>query len=122
MWDRPGGKRPPIVTFCIEMWQRLNPDWAVRVFSGEEARAQIVPEVPGDVWDELRPQFQSDLLRTKLLATQGGVWADASLLPHRPLNEIVAHCEATDLAAIPTRHPGRVIANGFMAGGAGGSR
>jgi len=73
---------------CIAAWPRMNPGWEVRVLDGAAARraaprfAKLAKRCP-----LASPTARSDLLRLDLLARYGGVWADATLLPLRPLDE-----------------------------------
>jgi hypothetical protein len=120
MWDKPRPEWPPIVRFCVDMWERLNPDWTVRVYNIEEAWAAVRDDIPLEVFDSLRPPAQSDVLRTKLLATHGGMWVDASCLPHMPLSHWITNFEDTDLSALPTGSPGRRIASWFLISRSGG--
>lgn len=74
---------------CIEGWRRLNPGWQIRVVNMEEA-LQMAPrfaasfELPAH--KKYCIQLQADLLRLELLNTYGGVWADTTTLPVRPLD------------------------------------
>jgi hypothetical protein len=67
---------------CIDGWRRLNPDWDIRVLDKKSAQ-KYIPKIKK--YGYLTIQQRSDLLRTKLLLKYGGVWADASTLPLKPL-------------------------------------
>ena len=67
---------------CIDGWRKLNPDWEVRVLDRKSAE-KYLPEMKN--FRHLTIQMRSDLLRIKLLQKYGGVWADASALPLKPL-------------------------------------
>lgn len=68
---------------CIEGWKRMNPDWNVVVLD-KQSMLQLLPEVD-DFFGWTTVQIRSDIIRTKLLLKYGGVWADASTLPLKPL-------------------------------------
>lgn len=94
--------------FCIEQWIKLNPDWTVNVLTYDNIK-DFVPEFFDIVKQEPTDRYvitqrsvrglptkgataqrmarESDLLRLLLLNKFGGVWADASLLPVKPLSE-----------------------------------
>lgn len=89
-WDRGLKNAPDLVRICVESWQRQNPDWTVRVL--DEA---TVPNFVGmtDVRDRnprLTIQAYSDILRWRLLAQHGGVWADSTLYCAVPLDTWLA--------------------------------
>ena len=75
---------------CIYGWRTLNPDWDIRVLNKKTA-LKYVPELKH--YDHLIVQHRADLLRIKLLSKYGGVWADASTLPMKPLNEVINHID-----------------------------
>jgi mannosyltransferase OCH1-like enzyme len=96
------------------MWERLNPDWNVQIFDAAMTREVIRDDIAIDVFNSLRPPAQSDILRTKLLSVYGGIWVDASCLPHMPINHWVEDFAEADLSALPTGAPGRTIASWFL--------
>ena len=87
-WEQGVETAPEIVRECIAAWPRMNPGWEVRVLDGAAARraaprfAKLAKRCP-----LATPTVRSDLLRLELLARYGGVWADATTLPRRPLDE-----------------------------------
>ncbi|MDD9801225.1 MAG: glycosyltransferase [Deltaproteobacteria bacterium] len=87
-WEQGVEAAPEIVRECIAAWPRMNPGWEVRVLDGAAARraaprfAKLAKRCPLST-----PTVRSDLLRLELLARYGGVWADATTLPRRPLDE-----------------------------------
>lgn len=74
---------------CMNDWGSLNPGWEHRIL--EEADIyQIFPELRQIFKEHPRTvQQRSDMLRIWLLAQFGGIWADASLLPLKPLDSFV---------------------------------
>lgn len=72
---------------CIYRWKTLNPDWKVIVLC-DETISNYVPEYFRIINNspDRRIQHKSDLLRLLLLSKYGGVWADGSLFPMKPLS------------------------------------
>lgn len=68
---------------CFNGWKTLNPDWNIYLLNKETA-LYYVPELKKYDWTSV--QTRSDILRTKLLIKFGGVWADISTLPLKPLS------------------------------------
>lgn len=87
-WEQGVEAAPEIVRECLAAWPRMNPGWEVRVLDGAAARraaprfAKLARRCP-----RATPTMRSDLLRLELLVRYGGAWADATLLPLRPLDE-----------------------------------
>ena len=75
---------------CLYGWTKLNPDWDIRVLNKKTA-IQFIPELKN--YDYLTIQMKSDLLRIKLLEKYGGVWADMSTLPMKPLTGWIENCD-----------------------------
>lgn len=75
---------------CINGWRLLNPDWNIRLLN-KELSLKYVPELEEFMW--LSVQTRSDLLRTLLLIKYGGVWADASTLPLKPLTNNIENMD-----------------------------
>ena len=75
---------------CFDGWKELNPDWDIRILNKKTA-LEYVPELVN--FYHLTRQSRSDLLRIKLLEKYGGVWADASTLPMRPLTGWIKECD-----------------------------
>lgn len=114
MWDKPRELWPKLVTTCIDLWVEINPDFNVEVFDIGKARDLIAGDIDPGIFDTLKPQHQSDLVRTKLLSTVGGVWADASCLPHMPVRDWIGKFDDLDFAGLPTHQPGQICDNWFM--------
>jgi len=85
-WDRGLNQAPDLVRICVESWERRNPGWTVRVLD-EKTLPHWVDMI--DVRKRnprLTIQAYADILRWRLLAAYGGVWADATLYCCKPLD------------------------------------
>jgi hypothetical protein len=77
---------------CVRAWQTtpMNPGWQVHVLDDETAKG-FAPRwaalMATDTDGRLLPSHSSDVLRLELLSRYGGVWADTSVFPQRPLEE-----------------------------------
>ena len=80
-WLQGAAAAPAIVQLCLSRWARLNPEYQVRVLEATDAAALLA----GHAFPPVPPQALSDILRTKLLLEQGGIWVDATLFPVAPL-------------------------------------
>lgn len=79
-WDGPN-----IPTKCIDSWRRYNPDYEIIILD-KETTPQEVRDHP--LFNEA-PQRASDLTRAYVLAKNGGIWADASILATGSFDEFI---------------------------------
>lgn len=115
-WHQGESEAPFVVRRCIDSWRRHNPGWEVRVLDGDTVASHADMS---DVSEALTFRFFADLLRVRLLKTHGGVWADATVYCHRPLQDWLPLQTVTGFFAF--RHPGpaRWIASWFLAAAPG---
>lgn len=113
-WAQGESQAPDIVRFCIQMWRELNPDADIRVYDDSDIQRIIGSDIAEKVFSGMKVQFKSDLLRTKLLAAEGGIWADASCLPVIPLNRWLPDEDVFDFSAPHSPRVGRTVSNWFM--------
>jgi len=78
------------IKMCFDGWKKLNPDWDIRILN-EKTALKYVPELAN--YNHLIRAHRADVLRLKLLEKYGGVWADASALPMRPLSGWIEDCD-----------------------------
>lgn len=82
-WDKGEAGAPALVRACIDSWRVQNPGWDVRVLDADTAPSVVdLPVSPADV----PVQSYADLLRLRLLAAHGGVWADGTVWCAAPLD------------------------------------
>jgi hypothetical protein len=78
---------PRLVQKCINSWEQMNPGWSVRCLDTEAARRLTRFDRIVNSQRSITAASASDILRISLLHEFGGVWADASCLCNRPLDE-----------------------------------
>ncbi len=88
-WMQGRENAPEIIRINFDRWERLNPDYKVIILDKDSSR----PYLEGFSFDvyTLTPQTISDILRLRLLAQTGGVWADAGMYPSVPLSHWLEH-------------------------------
>ena len=75
---------------CVLGWRILNPEWEVRVLDNVTARA-LAPKYQVEADRGIMSlQSLSDLLRLNLLSLYGGVWADISACPVKPIRFLMS--------------------------------
>ncbi|MFC3100229.1 capsular polysaccharide synthesis protein [Altererythrobacter lauratis] len=83
-WDQGFDQAPGIVQACAARWRALHPGWDVRLLDRDSIEGLVaMPPLP----DGIMKAHYADVLRTRLLATHGGVWADPTIWVSRPLGE-----------------------------------
>ena len=114
MWDKPRDQWPRLVAFCVNLWTTLNPEFNVEIYDSEKAFDFVKDDFDLDIYNKMKVQHKSDILRTKLLAERGGIWVDATCMPHRPVRLWIDQFEDSDFAGLKTLTKGQTIDNWFM--------
>jgi hypothetical protein len=114
MWDTPQEAWPPLVSFCVNLWRDLNPDYNVEIYDAARARELVKSDFDLEIYDTIKIQHQADILRTKLLAERGGIWVDATCMPHRPVRLWIDRFQDSDFAGLKTLTAGQTVDNWFM--------
>lgn len=112
LWHQGEAQAPELVQHCISTWRRLNPDWEVRVL--DKTTLPEVIDMRGYRTNRAL-HHMSDLIRLDLLCAQGGVWADATTLCLRPLDDWIGRAMTGGLFAFSRPQPTRSIASWFLA-------
>lgn len=113
LWDKPDNA-PPIVRLCIDLWIELNPGWKVEVMDQGKLDSLLAEDYSREVVDTTPVQAKSDMLRAKLLAERGGLWADATCLPILPVESWIEDFADRQFCAVPNRSPGRPCSSWFL--------
>lgn len=112
-------KAPPLVRLCLERWQALHPGWDVTVHDRDSLHATVdldwLDEREAVFGRTLTPLEVSDVARVELLATHGGVWADATVFPVVPLDDWLPPLATTGFFAFRRPGPDRHLSTWFLA-------
>ena len=84
-WLQGRDKAPKHVQRIFELWEAFNPNHRLNVLERSDAD-DILSEL-GIRQPRITPQVTTNIMRTYLLATRGGVWVDATVLPVMPLDD-----------------------------------
>jgi mannosyltransferase OCH1-like enzyme len=118
LWDKGEAAAPVIVRNVIRRWRELNPTHDIKVLDGRDLDAEL--SGTRACVDHLNVQARADIMRLKLLAEHGGVWADATLIPVRPLDEwLPGVFHGTGFFSFRQCGFDRVLGNWFIAAEAG---
>ncbi|MBJ2184769.1 MAG: glycosyltransferase [Muribaculaceae bacterium] len=83
-----GDAYPVEIKLCLESWKRLMPDYTVRVWTAEDARAIGIQYI-NEALDEHRWAFASDAVRFYALWSEGGVYMDSDILLFRRFDHLL---------------------------------
>jgi len=97
LWFQGFEKSPYVVKRVVESWKKHNPSWNVELVTDENLHTYL--HFPSHILKKrklqiIQDQAFSDIIRISLLYHHGGIWADATLLCLRPLDDWVYHCLA----------------------------
>lgn len=123
MWLQGLQDAPALVKSCFASWKQHNPTWQIEFIDA----SNLYDYLPTNTLRELLGKSDitaaslSDLVRLELLHEYGGVWADATLLCQKPLDDWLP--SVTDSGLFMFSRPGedRHIASWFIAARAGNS-
>lgn len=83
-----GDTYPVEIKICLESWERILPDYKVKVWTAADARAIGIPYI-NEALEERRWAFASDVVRFYALWSEGGVYMDSDILLFRRFDEIL---------------------------------
>lgn len=113
LWLQGRDNAPEIVQLCLDRWERLNPEYELRVMEQRDFDA-VLADFPVDP-KSMTIQAASNALRARVLAQNGGIWVDATLLPILPLSDwLTDMLGGTDFFAFNRPGPDRPIATWFL--------
>jgi len=84
IWLQGRDQAPPMVKANLARWERLNPEYELRVIDMDDVRP-LLAHTGHDV-NRFKPQALANIARLQLLKDHGGVWVDATLYPSVPLS------------------------------------
>lgn len=114
MWYQGLGAAPDMIRRIDDIWRHLHSAYERVQITGEEADDLVASE--GIDPHPLTIQMRADLVRVKLLAEGGGIWADATILPSTPLDSwLGARLDVAGFFAHSTPGSDRIIDNWFLA-------
>ncbi len=120
LWLQGIENAPPLVQKCAASWQKYNPDWKIVVLNEQNMLDHV--EIPKAIMEncaKVSRQAVSEVLRINLLARHGGVWADATCLCCKPLNEWLGDYLSSGFFAFVKPGRDRLISSWFLAGDPG---
>jgi hypothetical protein len=117
LWLQGWHTAPELARVCADGWQTANPGHTVIRHDASSLPAYL-GDFPVPVAD-LPPQAAADLFRAAILHREGGIWADASVVPVQPLAEWFGAAEAFGFCAPAGWHPDRIMENWFLAAAPG---
>ncbi len=116
LWYQGFDRAPALVRRLHSIWRRQledQPGIKPRFLAGSDADDLIQSQ--GIDPSGLTMQVRADLVRVHLLAEEGGVWADATLLPSRPLNSwLSAELKSSGFFAFRNAARDRMLSNWFL--------
>ena len=115
LWTQGLDQMPPVPRACVDTWVIHNPDWDIKVLTGEDLCDWADPLLCLPKAQSQRPYRLSELARVSLLARHGGVWVDATCFCMKPLDEWLPGCLDSSFFAFDRPGRDRVMASWFLA-------
>jgi len=115
-WAQGLDEAPPVVQRCIASWRAANPDWDLQVLDRDAAGALVdLSDLPA----ALPRRHEADFLRLRLLERFGGIWADATVFCHRPLQDWLPLLAGSGFFVFRDPGPDRWLSTWFIAAAPG---
>lgn len=117
LWFQGWENAPDLVKACRASWVKLNPGWKM-LFLSETDLPDFLEQsaVLAQMHEGKLPiEVLSDLLRNELLASQGGIWVDATAYCLRPLDEWIHLATSSGFFAFNRPGPDRMLSTWFLA-------
>ncbi len=120
LWLQGRSEAPGVVEACLASWEKMNPGWEVVVLDEKTAGDYVDADaIVRSNTPYIERQAVSDILRINLLAERGGVWADATCLCMRPLDEWLGEYASSGFFAFERPGADRLISSWFLASASG---
>ena len=112
-WDQGFENAPPLIQRCVESWRQQNPGWRLNLLGAAEAESIL----PRDILpDRSLIASYADVLRVRLLRSEGGVWADATCYCNKSLDSWLPWVMAqSDFFAFARPGYDRALSSWFLA-------
>jgi Capsular polysaccharide synthesis protein len=116
LWLQGWDQAPAIAHAARRSWAGRNPAWELRALD-RTSLAQVLPaETLNRLFDTPKPmEALSDQIRLELLYRHGGVWADATTICARPLDDWLAQALPRGFFAFSRPAPDRMLSTWFLA-------
>lgn len=117
-WESGWQTVPAVVKECRASWEHYNPNWDIRLLDDRTVTDyfDVREEISDFDRKNIRIQHKADIIRANLLSSYGGVWADATLWCHKPLDAWLYDHLVSGFFAFSNPGKDRIIANWFLAG------
>jgi len=88
IWTFWNGEIPNVVNKCINTWKKYNPEYKITLLNKENL-SQYLPELDISNMKNIDSDARlSDIIRLNILAKEGGIWSDASIICLQPFDWI----------------------------------
>jgi hypothetical protein len=115
LWLQGWAHAPDLVKACAASWRRHNPDWNLRLLSGETLAAYLDPLPRHPTAGNLPVEALSDVVRIELLHRFGGIWIDSTVYCLRPLDGWIGHAMPSGFFAFNRPMPDVMLSSWFLA-------
>lgn len=116
LWLQGWDQAPELARACLASWRRLNPDWTVRALDERAVENFLSQSDRYWIFAAKKPdEALSDQIRIALLREHGGVWADATTMCARPLDDWLPAHQTSGFFAFERPGPKRMLASWFLA-------
>lgn len=119
LWFQGLERAPYVVKRCYESWAKRNDAWELCFLSYENVSDWLDLDLNSERFSRLSRNHLANIVRTSLLASFGGVWADATCFCVRGLDTWIDEVTTSGFFAFASPGRDRLISNWFLAANPG---
>lgn len=113
LWFQGFKQAPDVVKWCVYSWKYYNPTWNI-IFLDNDNLHQYV-DIKKLTYDkDIELCHLADMVRMILLRDHGGLWVDATVFCHKPLNEWLPSYTTEGFFAFDKPYPHLMLSNWFL--------
>lgn len=115
LWFQGLENAPEVVRRCRRSWLELNPGWELRTLDERTLPSVLSRDYTRGALGGQMPNHRANVVRLELLGRYGGVWADATSLCRRPLDDWLPGLLGSGFFAFRRPRGNRLLATWFLA-------
>lgn len=113
LWFQGFDKAPDIVKWCVHSWKHYNPKWNIVLLDSNNLQEYVdLSKLSYD--KDIQLCHLADIVRMVLLRDYGGLWVDATVFCHKPLDDWLPAYISSGFFAFDRYRSDLMIANWFL--------
>ena len=113
LWFQGFDKAPELVQRCVHSWKHYNPTWNIILLDDKNINEYV--DLSNITYDkDIELCHLADIVRMVLLRDYGGLWVDATVFCHKPLDDWFFDYNTSGFFAFDKPYSHLMISNWFL--------